>query len=170
MTDKTPQMAQTRRFRADVGGYFFALGLSSFFGVVFVILGFREHRLLMAGCEVSIAVAMWTFATLWITRFEIQIGNGEVVFSSLFGGRTAIPIVAIAKAELKWEVGNGMQGPLRLIVTPQRGSGFHRLSINAKVFSRDAIKAALDVAKIHGSADDGDLLEGVVMRAARRRR
>jgi hypothetical protein len=57
---------------------------------------------------------------------------------------------------------------LRVIVESHDGN--KRLDINAKVFSRVAIDAVLDFGKRVAEADDGGLLEGIVLKTLRGRR
>ena len=117
---------------------------------------------------VMVTVAMWTFVILWLVRFEIDIGDGEISFRSLFGGVTQMQSNDVRLVRIAWDIGNGMQGPLRLRVESKQPKVVSRLDINAQVFSRAAIQAALQFGRTVGSADDGGLSDGVVVRALRR--
>jgi hypothetical protein len=56
------------------------------------------------------------------------------------------------------------------LVIESRGGGGRVLSINAKVFSKAAIDAVLDLGARVAEADDGGLRDGVVMRTLRERK
>lgn len=108
----------------------------------------------------------FAFALLWLGAFEIRIGDGELRLRSLFGGVKQIACDEILGVRLGFDLRtNG--GPLRLFVEQKNGS---TTSINAKVFSREAIRAVLDLGESRARADAADLEDGVVMRAVRRRR
>jgi hypothetical protein len=158
------------RFRADLPAHVFALGLSSFFAILLAVIGFFEPKLWMTVRETTIGVVICAVAFAWVRRFEIRITETELVFRSLFGGTERMTIEDVGKAELKWETGTGLQGPLRLVITPTKLSSQNRISINAKVFSRKAVVSVLDIARRNAQAGDSALLDGIVMRAAWNRR
>jgi hypothetical protein len=56
---------------------------------------------------------------------------------------------------------------MRLIVEPREGIQKRELDINAKVFSRAAINAILDLGARVAEADDGGLREGIVLKTLR---
>ena len=59
---------------------------------------------------------------------------------------------------------------MRLLIEPRQESGAHELDINAKVFSREAINAILDLGSRVAETDDGGLRDGVVMKVLRQRK
>ena len=62
---------------------------------------------------------------------------------------------------------------MRLVIELREGSAAQRLEINAKVFSRAAIQDLIALGARVSQADDGGLLDGVVMknlRAMRRKK
>jgi len=113
---------------------------------------------------------IYAWSLLWLRYFEITIGDGELRFRALFSGTRTIRDQDIEKIRLAWEIGNGLQGPLRLIVEPVRGRGLKRFSINAKVFSGRAVAAVLAHGKRVATSDDGGLKDGIVMKVLRERR
>ncbi len=58
-----------------------------------------------------------------------------------------------------------MQGPLRLIIEPRKDSSVKQLDINAKVFSKKAIDAVLELGARVAEADDGGLRDGIVLKS-----
>ena len=74
---------------------------------------------------------------------SIRIAGEELVFRSLFGGTRRIRYDDIGTIRFGVNI-SPYEGPVRLTVTP-RQTGNDALSINAKVFSREAIRAVLDL-------------------------
>jgi hypothetical protein len=56
---------------------------------------------------------------------------------------------------------------MRLVIEPRADNGVRTLDINAKVFSKAAIDAVLDLGARVAEVDDGGLRDGVVMRTLR---
>jgi hypothetical protein len=56
---------------------------------------------------------------------------------------------------------------MELIVEPREGKKMKELAINAKVFSRAAIDAVLDVGAQVAKSDDGGLRDGIVLKTLR---
>ena len=78
---------------------------------------------------------------LWLRAFKLEIDSQEVRYFSLFGGKESIPLTEIGK--IKWKVfernDSPTQPPIRLEITPKRGSTAQKLIINAKPFPRDGL-------------------------------
>jgi hypothetical protein len=117
-----------------------------------------------------VALALSGFVLAWLLSFRITLTPTEVVFRSLFAGRKSICQTQIEDVRLTLNFGSNTQGPLRLVITPRKDSGAQELNINAKVFSRAAINAVLDVGRRVAKADDGGLRDGIVVKALRERR
>jgi hypothetical protein len=56
---------------------------------------------------------------------------------------------------------------MRLVIEPRDNSDAREMDINAKVFSREAIDALLDLGARVAEVDDGGLRDGIVMRSLR---
>ena len=89
------------------------------------------------------------------------------LFRSLFRGEKSIRHDQIRRVRLIWILQGRARGPLRLVIEPRDRSGARELDINAKVFSRAAIDAVLELGARVADADDGGLRDGVVMRTLR---
>jgi hypothetical protein len=150
-----------KQFRADLPAWIFIGGLSNFPWLIVwadAVHGFRPTDWL-------VAIAISGFALTWLFSFRIIITPTELIFRSLFQGKQRIKHDEIKKVRLAWKFWRSRKSPLRLIVESREGN--KELSINAKVFSRAAIDAVLDLGKRVGEADDGGLLDGIVLKTLR---
>jgi hypothetical protein len=131
---------ETQRFKADLLAWLVAVCLPGLFFVLFAIMAAAERgwgpRLGLIGLGLSVVL----FGAAWVASFEIVLAP-----DSLFSGRRTIRRSDIMGVRFAWEIGNGLQGPLRVVIEP-RSAGQRSLSINAKVFSREAISAVVDLA------------------------
>jgi hypothetical protein len=153
-----------KQFRADVPAWIFLGGLSIFpwlFVWADAVHGFRLTDWL-------VAITTLGFALAWLFSFRIIITPTELIFLSLFQGRQSIKHDEIKKVRLAWKFWRSRKSPLRLIVEPREGN--KELNINAKVFSRAAIDTVLDLGKRIAEADDGGLLDGIVLKTLRDRK
>ena len=152
----------TTGYRADLPAWIFIGGLSCLPWLVVwadSVHGFRPVDWLVA-----LAVSVFGFA--WLFSFRIVITPTEICFRSLFRGQQSIRHDQIRKVQLVWNLWNRTRGPLQLVIEPRSGGG-RVLSINAKVFSKAAIDAVLDLGARVAEVDDGGLRDGIVMRTLR---
>lgn len=159
-------MSSTSVFRAARGAY---IAMHLFFGtflIVWIYAGFFIHR------DIGKIAAIWTacYAVVlyWLHRFEVRITDDELIFRSLFGERR-MRHDEIALVRLGFDLIQG-GGPLRLLVESKKAPGMIAMSINAKVLSREAIRAVLDLGRRVARSDAGGLEDGLVIRAVRRRK
>jgi hypothetical protein len=82
----------------------------------------------------------------------------------LFRGQQELKLEEIKMVGLTWKFWQTRKGPLRIIVEPRDRNSALLLEINAKVFSREAINAVLELGACVGEADDGDLRDGIVFK------
>ena len=153
-----------KQFRADLPAWIFIGGLSNFPWLIVWADAVHGFRLM----DWLVAIATSGFALAWLFSFRIIITPTELIFRSLFQGRQCIKHDEIKKVRLAWKFWQSRKSPLRLIVEPHEGN--KRLDINAKVFSRAAIDAVLDLGKRVAEADDGGLLDGIVLKTLRDRK
>jgi hypothetical protein len=112
--------------------------------------------------------AVFIAVLIWLAVFEIRITDDELRLRSLFGGVRRIKHSEIRNVRLGFGLrSNG--GPLRLFIERNLGD-VPTVSINAKVFSRDAIRAVLDLGERVAMADSAGLEAGIAMRAIRKGR
>jgi hypothetical protein len=114
-----------------------------------------------------IAAGVSGFAFAWLFSFRIVLTATEVTFRSLFRGRQSIRHDEIKRVRLSWSLRGGARGPMRLVIEPRDNSDAREMDINAKVFSREAIDALLDLGARVAEVDDGGLRDGIVMRSLR---
>jgi hypothetical protein len=157
-----------RVFHADRAGYI-GFGLIFLFvvgmAVVVVVRDTRPATMVVLGLCVAAAVMTW----VWLRSFEIRITNDELVFRSLLGGEQRTRHDQILKVRLGLDL-SGRGGILRLSIEARGGGQTPPMAINAKVFSREAIRAVLELGERVATVDSGGLEDGIVMRAARRRK
>jgi hypothetical protein len=104
---------------------------------------------------------------IWAATFRIEITETELVFRSLIGGTKRVAHMDIEKIRLGIDL-SGRGGILRLFVkTKNRGA--REISINAKVFRSEAVRAVLDLGRRVATAEDGGLEEGIVAKGVRKR-
>lgn len=152
-----------RRYRADLPAWIFVGGLSCFPWLI--VWGNAPASHSMCGAGTAVVVSAFSFA--WLFAFRIVLTPGEVRFRSLFRGEKSIRHDQIRRVRLIWILQGRARGPLRLVIEPRDRSGARELDINAKVFSRAAIDAVLELGARVADADDGGLRDGVVMRTLR---
>lgn len=117
---------------------------------------------------VGLFAGLLSFSLIWARFFEIRITHDELVFRSLFGGTKRIAHADIHKIHLGVDL-SGKGGILQLFVEPKDRTA-RAMSINAKVFTSEAVRAVLDLGRRVAMTDSGGLEEGLVMRTARKRR
>jgi hypothetical protein len=106
---------------------------------------------------------------IWLTSYRITITPTELRYRNLFGSRS------IRRDQIKMvrlqRVSNTRGPPSpQLVVEPRPDSGAKDMIINAKVFSKAAVIAVLDLGKRVAESDDGGLLDGIVMKTLRERK
>jgi hypothetical protein len=153
-----------KKFRADLPAWIFIGGLSNFPWLIVWADAIHGFRLI----DCFVAMAASGFALAWLFSFRIIITPTELIFRSLFRGKQRIKHDEIKKVRLAWKFWRSRKSPSRLIVEPRAGN--KGLDINAKVFSRAAIVAVLDLGKRVAEADDGGLLDGIVLKTLQDRR
>ncbi len=151
------------RYRADLPAWIFVGGLSCLPWLV--VWGSALRGIAVTGLLVAVVVSGFAFA--WLLSFRIILTPTEVLFRSLFRGQQSIRHDQIKRVRLAWSLQRRTRGPMRLTVEPRDGSGARELDINAKVFSRAAIDAVLDLGARVAESDDGGLRDGVTMRTLR---
>lgn len=152
------------KYRADLPVWILMGGLSSLPWLGVWANAFMGHGIQASGVLFGVVVSAFAFA--WLFSFRIVVTPTEVVFRSLFRGRQRIRHDQIKIVRLAWQL-RSSSGPMRLIIEPREGSGARQLEINAKVFSGTAVKAVLNLGARVAEADDGGLLDGVVMKKLR---
>lgn len=157
------QLEMRRVFRADLHTYV----AMTFIGGVPTVYGTWVALQKPAAWELTVvAAAFYVFLLVWTGTFRIEITDTELLFRSIIGGTKRIAHGEIQKIRLGIDF-SGRGGILRLCVTTRNAE---ELSINAKVFSREAVRAVLDLGERVASADSGGLQNGVVARASGKRR
>jgi hypothetical protein len=152
------------KYRADLPAWIFIGGLSIFPWLI--VWADAVHGVDFVALAVAISVSGFGFA--WLISFRIVITPTELVFRSLFRGKQSLKYDEIKKVRLAWKLWRSRKSPSRLIVEPRDGLETRKeLDINAKVFSRAAIDAVLDLGARVAEADDGGLREGIVMKSLR---
>lgn len=152
-----------RRFRVAVSSY---VVLGGIFGAMFAFTMyatfFTHPSFWKAAASAGVVLI---FVLIWLAAFEIRISDDELRLRSLFGGVKRISHDDIRNVRLGFDLrSNG--GPLRLFIEPKINN-IPTISINAKVFSREAIRAVLDLGARVATVDAGGLEDGVVARAGR---
>lgn len=112
--------------------------------------------------------AFYVFLLIWAATFRIEITATELVFRSLIGGTKRVAHADIQKIRLGVDL-TGRGGILRLFVK-LKDRNAREISINAKVFTSEAVRAVLDLGNRVATADSGGLEDGLVMKPARKRR
>ncbi len=158
-----PEQITNKQFRAALPAWIFVIGLSNFPWLI--VWADAVHGIRLADLLIAIVVASFAFA--WLISFRIVITPTELIFRSLFRGKQSIKHGEIKKVRLAWNFWRTRKGPLRLVVEPREGNRAKKLDINAKVFSRAAINAVLDLGAQVAEADDGGLRDGIVMKSLR---
>ena|ERR1017187_1537277 len=151
------------RYRADLPAWIFIGGLSCFPWLIVWVNSWRSVDV----TALLVAVAVSGFAFAWLFSFRIVVTPTEVRFRSLFRGQQSIRHDQIQKVRLAWSFRSRTRGPMRLVIEPRADNGVRTLDINAKVFSKAAIDAVLDLGARVAEVDDGGLRDGVVMRTLR---
>lgn len=161
-TNDSPKISDTlmKKYRADLPAWIFIGGLSSFPWFIFWVNSARGIDL----TALAIAIATSGFGFIWLFSFRIIITPTEINFRSLFRGEQALKIDEIKTVRLVWKFWQARKGPLRMLVEPRDRNAAHLLEINAKVFSKKAIDAVLELGAHVGEADDGGLRDGIVLK------
>jgi hypothetical protein len=149
-----------KQYRADLPAWIFIGGLSSLPWFIFWVNSVRDINL----TALAIAIAKSGFTFLWLSSFRIVITPAGIIFRSLFRGQQELKLEEIKMVRLTWKFWQTRKGPLRIVVEPRDRNSAHLLEINAKVFSREAINAVLELGARVGEADDGGLRDGIVLR------
>ena len=153
-----------KQYRADLPAWIFIGGLSNFPWLIVWVDA--VHGLNPTALLIAIAASGLGFA--WLISFRIVITPTELIFRSLFRGKQSIKHDEIKKVRLAWNLWRTRKGPLRLIIEPRESDKMRKeLNINAKVFSRAAINAVLDLGARVAEADDGGLRDGIVLKSLR---
>ncbi len=150
-----------KQFRADLKAWILIAGLSNFPWLI--IWGSTVHGVDLKGLLIAIAAS--SFGFLWLISFRITITPTELTFRSLFRGKQSIKHSEIKKVSLAWNFWRTRKGPLRLIVEPRESNNIKTLDINAKVFSRAAIDAVLNLGANAAEANDGGLRDGIIVKS-----
>lgn len=153
-------------FRAAISSYVIVGGVfGGMFGFTLYVTLYRHPSFWKAAVSFGTA---FVAVLIWLFVFEIRITEDELRLRSLFGGVQGIKHSEIRKIRLGFDLRSD-GGPLRLFVERKNGE-MPTASINAKVFSRDTIRAVLDLGERVARSDAAGLEEGIVKRAIRKRR
>lgn len=151
----------TEQYQADLPAWIFVGGLS--FCPWLIVWADAIHGIHFTGLLLPIIISGYCFA--WLASFKIVITPTELVFRSLFRGKRTIRHNEIKIVRLEWKFWRARKGPFQLVVEPKEPTGATRLDINAKVFSRAAIDAVLELGSQVAKADDGGLRDGIVLKS-----
>jgi hypothetical protein len=150
------------KYRADLPAWILIGGLSCFPWLI--VWANAAHGIDWVGLSVAFIVSGFCFA--WLISFRIIITQTELIFRSLFRGKQSIKHDEIKKVRLEWKFWRTGKSPLRLIVEPSNGDEMkNTLDINAKVFSKAAIDAVLDLGARVAETDDSGLRNGIVLKS-----
>lgn len=149
-------VSQMRRYRAS-NVLRAALGLGSV-GLVVYFWSIRELVVVIA--------LLGILAQAWLAAFQIRVTEHEVQIRSLFGGRRCFRIDEIEEISLQFKI-EPWRGPLRLRFHLKSQPAGDELSINARVFPKEAIDELLEFGKRVADSDTGGLDQGVVVRFLR---
>ena len=153
----------TKQYRAELPTWIFIGGLSSFPWLI--VWADAVHVIHLTSVLAAGIVSGYSLA--WLGSFKIVITPTELVFRSLFRGKQSIQHNEIKLVRLEWKFWRARKGPLRLVVEPKGTVEARKLDINAKVFSRAAIDAVLELGSRVAKADDGGLRDGIVLKSWR---
>jgi hypothetical protein len=161
-----PMSAGTERtFRASTSSYVVLGGaFGGMFAFTIYATFFTHPSFWKAAASVGAALML---VLVWLAVFEIRITDDELRFRSLFGGVRRMSLDDVQKVRLGFRL-RSTGGPLQLVVEG-KDRETASMSINAKVFSRDAIRTVLKVGERFGTADSRGLADGVVAREVRKR-
>jgi hypothetical protein len=151
-----------KTYRPDLPAWIFIGGLSLFPWLI--VWADAVHGVEREGLAIAIITSCFGFA--YLISLRIVITPTELAFRNLFRGNQRIKHSEIKRLRLAWIRRSG-KGPLRLFVEPREGSLKKEMDINAKVFSRKAIRAVLDLGARVAEAEDGGLQDGIVMKYVR---
>jgi len=160
----------TKQYRTCLSTWII-FGTLSLLPWLIVWVDFRHGHVLK---NVAFAVFISGVVIAWLASYRITITSTELCFRNLLGSRS-IRHDQIKKVRLVFKMPFGpgtpqpRRGPLQLVVEPRPGSGAKETSINAKVFSKAAVTAVLDLGKQVAESDDSGLLDGIVMKTIRER-
>jgi hypothetical protein len=155
----------SKQYRAALPAWILIGGLSNFpWLIVWGNAGLGIHL-----ADLLIAIIATGFGFAWLISFRIVITPTELIFHSLFRGKQTIKHDEIKKVRLAWNFWRTRKSPLRLVVEPHEGNGVKTLDINAKVFSREAIDAVLNLGEQVAEVDDGGLRDGIILKSLRDR-
>ncbi len=157
------QAGNLRIFRASKDGY---IGFGFIFGsmLVFVLLAYRNSPSPEALKLILLLIAVISFIFYWLSAFYIIITPEELEFRSLFGARRSIPLNEIKSVTtMSFPHYRGRMNPEQIKARKKFGHPLwflnpppnqllvyslddtKNIDINAKVFSREAIRAVLDL-------------------------
>ena len=120
-------------YRACTSSYVVFTGIAGVPLVISCLAAVREPSFLKA---VLICVAALAFAFVWLSRYRLVITPVTVTYSSLFVGEQTFQQSEIAEAGFAERTG-ATESPYTFVV---RSSSGRELRINAKVFSRSAVR------------------------------
>jgi len=156
----------SKQYRADLPAWILIGALSNFpWLIVWGDAGLGIHL-----TDLLIAIVATGFGLAWLVSFRIVITPTELIFRSLFRGKRSIKYNEIKKVRLAWNFRQAIWPPMQLIVEPREGKKMKELAINAKVFSRVAINAVLDLGARVAEADDDGLRDGIILKTLRDRK
>lgn len=158
------QIEPRRVFRAGVHTYVVMTvigGIPSAYGI-----WVASTKSAAAWESVAMFLLVYAFLLVWAATFRIEITDTELVFRSLIGGTKRMGRSDIKNIRLGIDL-SGRGGILRLFVEPKRRNA-REMSINAKVFTSEAVRAVLALGTA-ATVDLGGLEDGVVTKARRKR-
>ena len=155
-----------KTYRADLPVWILSGGLT----VLLWIVAIETPSTKVDSTTIAIITGISAYIIIWLSSYRITMTSTELIFRSLFRGKQSLRYSEIKKIRLAWKLWQSSKGPLRLIVEPYENSQKKELNINAKVFSRVAINAVLDLGTRIAEVDDGGLRDGIVLKILRDRK
>lgn len=127
---------ETRTYRAAPGAYGVFGSITAALSLLWLVAMWRN-----AAPWQPLLVPLGGFAlvVVWLSRFRIQVGQGELTLVTPFGGKRRVALQDILSVELATETGRS-ESPFVLSI---RTSAGEELRLNAKVFPRFAIQHLL---------------------------
>lgn len=96
----------------------------------------------MTGFVTTYGVLLW----VWVRKFRLEIGDGKIAYTSLFGGHREIraaEIESVVRSIGIVRYRDRFSPPLRLEIIPKGTSTAQKVVINAKVFDRKSVDCLL---------------------------
>lgn len=93
------------------------------------------------------------FIFVWLKRFQLEVNQGTIRYSSLRNGGQSLAIADVGRAEVEvglLKYGDRFRPPIRLVLHPRDAAGRKPIVINTKVFRREDIRRVLAILEEQG--------------------